>query len=245
MKDHEDNFALLWIIFILFLVAISEDCEAYELYEDEPKWEDVYEYKISSYCPDSHFKAIKFWMDNFNEAHPNKFIGQTGSRVSERNFTNLFWCDDNFGESLVKWRPGLERIESELVSEVSNAVVGRATFWRYSGGDEILEADIQLGIDIDLEDLDHIIIHEIGHAHGCAHSNDLNAVMYRSVWTPHTAHYDDFRCLDHLYGPLRFTPVDYKGNVFIPNVQQWGERFGWAKIIKYTVGDYEISEVER
>ena len=235
----------IWFVIALLMIFVGSEAQSYELYTDEPKWEDVYEYKISSSCPDEQFEAIKFWMDRYNTVHPNKFIGQTSARVSTRNFANVFWCDDNFGDSLRKWLPGIEMIEEEIVSEISNAVVGRATFWRYEGGDEILEADIQLAVDIDAEDLDHIIIHEIGHAYGCSHSKDLNAVMYPSVLTPHTMHYDDFRCLDHLYGPLTFSAVGWKGNLFLPNVQQWGEREGWAKVIKYSVGDYGVMEVNR
>jgi hypothetical protein len=113
------------------------------------------------------------------------------------------------------------RLEYNAAGRNANVVLFRDEDWPYQGGadtlgrttltfdtetGEIYDADIELNGTLDELELDVVLLHEVGHFLGLAHSEDASAVMYRDYVATQGVHEladDDVEAICEGFAPGR------------------------------------------
>lgn len=219
---------------------VISDSEGYELYKNSPSQRYTWAYRIDSSCPDHYARWIHKGFDKLSVFFPVEYAGLWyGDFGDNRDSKNVIWCENYFSQNIVIGEIGVNQATPDFKDVQSNTTSGRAHI--YWIGPTIIEVDIQLRDDLSGWKLKETIDHELGHGSGCAHSNDIQALMYKLLYMDKGYFHDDLSCFYELYG---FTDVvaDYKGNLFIPRAVKLDDGTQFQKVI---ISDFNVKSYEK
>lgn len=223
--------AVFVVVLALALTGVNYAFGA-EYFPSEPKASE-YTFSVPSQCPASVKDAMAVSAHRFSAFLPVSVVDGSLKGVIYDGVDSVT-CGTFPPELRLSdcWNDrGLLACSEDVTSQTSNAVVGRATWWRETDtAKEILECDIQ--IDPGAEALLIVAMHEAGHCAGLAHSYAYRSgLMYPNLSALMLGfHWFDIMGLCHLYG-CEDAVVDDYGNVFIPRAVKAGDSRVWFGVV--------------
>jgi len=229
------------VVFLALALTGVEHALPAEYYPGEPR-ATSYQWAVPSQCPASVKAAMATAAQRFNDFLPVSVVDGPIKGVLYDGIDSVtcgtFPPEMRFADC---WNDrGLLACSEEVTSVTSNAVVGRATWWRSSDASAgILECDIQ--IDPGAEKLLVVAMHEVGHCAGLGHQKQhKEGLMYPDLFIQQGLHYDDIQGLCHLYGCVEDMLDDY-GHVVIQQITRPGLPGAWTGVVTIK----QIVNVER
>jgi len=223
----------VWFIFGMLVMGLTVELEAASYYENEPK-SSGYDFVVSQNCPSYVHTYSEIAAKKYSDFIPTKTQAGVQRNVGFDG-VSIITCVDSFADTnslrIPCWNDrGLLACNSELYSDLDDAVIGRATWWRESSTSKVLlECDIQL--DPQAIYLQRVVFHEFGHCMGLSHTpHYIEAFMFSFLLFNGGFHHDDITGLCYLYGCTKDIADDF-GNLVIQKAIILGKPEVWTGVI--------------